>query len=156
METGRLPGLEELKSSVPEGLMEMTDIPGLGARRVRAIYEELGIVDVDALSRACESGDLEAMSGFGRKTAERIAHGIQYMQKHRGRFLCDTAGRDAEALRAFLDDRANVDRVAVAGSIRRRMEAHSELDLVGGHKGPRCTGRGICRLWTSGRGCRNR
>ena len=136
VETGRLPGLEEMKSSVPEGLMEMTDIPGLGAKRVRAIYEELGIVDVDALSRACDSGDLEAMSGFGRKTAERIAHGIQYMQKHRGRFLCDTAGRDAEAVRAFLDDRANVDRVAVAGSIRRRMEAHSELDLVAGTKDP--------------------
>ena len=72
VETGRLPGMEELKASVPEGLMEMTEIPGLGAKRVRAIYEELGIVDVDALSRACDSGELESMSGFGRKTAERI------------------------------------------------------------------------------------
>ncbi len=136
VETGHLPGLEELKASVPEGLMEMTEIPGLGAKRVRAIYEELGIVDVDALSRACDSGDLEAMSGFGRKTAERIAHGIQYIQKHRGRFLCDYAGNDAEAILAFLEDRANVDRVAVAGSIRRRMEAHTELDLVASTKDP--------------------
>lgn len=136
VETGHLPGLEELKASVPEGLMEMTEIPGLGAKRVRAIYEELGIVDVDALSRACDSGDLEAMSGFGRKTAERIAHGIQYMQKHRGRFLCDYAGNDAGAILAFLEDRANVDRVAVAGSIRRRMEAHTELDLVASTKDP--------------------
>ncbi len=136
VETGHLPGLEELKASVPEGLIEMTEIPGLGAKRVRAIYEELGIVDIDALSRACDSGDLEAMSGFGRKTAERIAHGIQYMQKHRGRFLCDYAGRDVEGVLAFLEVQANVDRVAVAGSMRRRMEAHSDLDLVASTQDP--------------------
>ncbi|MDE3000444.1 MAG: DNA polymerase/3'-5' exonuclease PolX [Gemmatimonadota bacterium] len=136
VETGHLPGHEELKASVPEGLMEMTEIPGLGAKRVRAIYEELGIVDVDALSRACDSGDLEAMSGFGRKTAERIANGIQYMQKHRGQFLCDYAGNDAEGVLAFLEVQANVDRVAMAGSIRRRLEAHSKLDLVASTKDP--------------------
>ncbi|MCY3767484.1 MAG: DNA polymerase/3'-5' exonuclease PolX [Gemmatimonadetes bacterium] len=130
VETGHLPGLDELKASIPEGLMEMTEIPGLGAKRIRAIYEELGIVDIDALSRACDSGDLEAMSGFGRKTAERIAHGIQYMQKHRGQFLCNSAGRDAAGIRVFLEDQANVDRVATAGSIRRRSETHSALDLV--------------------------
>lgn len=130
VETGRLPGLEELKASVPEGLMEMTEIPGLGAKRVRAIYEELGIVDVDALSRACDSGELESMSGFGRKTAERIANGIQYMQKHRGRFLCNNARDEAEAIRAYLEGRGNVDRLAVAGTIRRRCETHGEIDLV--------------------------
>ena len=136
VETGCLPGLEELKSSVPEGLMEMTEIPGLGAKRVRAIYEELGIVDIDALSRACDSGDLEAMSGFGRKTAERIAHGIQYMQKHRGQFLCNNAREGAEGVRAFLDDQAGVERLAVAGSVRRRSETHKELELVASTKDP--------------------
>ncbi len=136
VETGQLPGLDELKASVPEGLMEMTEIPGLGAKRVRAIYEELGIVDIDALARACDSGDLEGMSGFGRKTAERIAQGIQYMQKHRGQFLCNGAGHDAAGIRAFLEDQANVDRVATAGSIRRRNETHSALDLVASTKEP--------------------
>ena len=130
VETGRLPGLDELKASVPEGLMEMTEIPGLGARRVRAIYEGLGIVDVDALSRACESGELEAMSGFGRKTADRIAHGIQYMQKHRGQYLCDNACEEAEGIRVYLEDQASVDRLAVAGTIRRRTETHRDVDLV--------------------------
>ena len=130
METGRLPGLEELKASVPEGLMEMTEIPGLGAKRVRAIYEELGIMDIDALSRACDSGELEALSGFGRKTADRIAHGIQYMQKHRGQFLCHNAREEAEGIRAFLEDQEGVDRLAVAGSVRRRTETHKDVDLV--------------------------
>ena len=134
VETGRLPGLEELKASVPEGLMEMTEIPGLGAKRVRAIYEELGIMDIDALSRACDSGELEAMSGFGRKTADRIAHGIQYMQKHRGQFLCHNAREEAEAIRAFLEDQA--DRLAVAGTIRRRTETNRDVDLVASTKDP--------------------
>lgn len=136
VETGRLPGLEELKASVPEGLMEMTEIPGLGAKRVRAIYEELGIVDVDALSRACDSGELESMSGFGRKTAERIANGIQYMQKHRGQFLCNNAHDEAEGIRAYLEDRATVVRLAVAGTIRRRCETHGDIDLVACAKDP--------------------
>ena len=134
VETGRLPGLEELKASVPEGLMEMTEIPGLGAKRVRAIYEELGIMDIDALSRACDSGELEAMSGFGRKTADRIVHGIQYMQKHRGQFLCHNAREEAEAIRAFLEDQA--DRLAVAGTIRRRTETNRDVDLVASTKDP--------------------
>ncbi len=134
VETGRLPGLEELKASVPEGLMEMTEVPGLGAKRVRAIYEKLGIVDIDALSRACDSGELEAMSGFGRKTADRIAHGIQYMQKHRGQFLCHNAREEAEAIRAFLEDQA--DRLAVAGTIRRRTETNKDVDLVASTKDP--------------------
>ena len=134
VETGRLPGLEELKASVPEGLMEMTEIPGLGAKRVRAIYEELGIMDIDELSRACDSGELEAMSGFGRKTADRIAHGIQYMQKHRGQFLCHNAREEAEAIRAFLEDQA--DRLAVAGTIRRRTETNRDVDLVASTKDP--------------------
>ena len=134
VETGRLPGLEELKASVPEGLMEMTEIPGLGAKRVRAIYEKLGIMDIDALSRACDSGELEAMSGFGRKTADRIAHGIQYMQKHRGQFLCHNAREEAEAIRAFLEDQA--DRLAVAGTIRRRTETNRDVDLVASTKDP--------------------
>ena len=134
VETGRLPGLEELKASVPEGLMEMTEVPGLGAKRVRAIYEKLGIMDIDALSRACDSGELEAMSGFGRKTADRIAHGIQYMQKHRGQFLCHNAREEAEAIRAFLEDQA--DRLAVAGTIRRRTETNKDVDLVASTKDP--------------------
>ena len=134
VETGRLPGLEELKASVPEGLMEMTEVPGLGAKRVRAIYEKLGIMDIDALSRACDSGELEAMSGFGRKTADRIAHGIQYMQKHRGQFLCHNAREEAEAIRAFLEDQA--DRLAVAGTIRRRTETNRDVDLVASTKDP--------------------
>ena len=136
VETGRLPGLDELKASVPEGLMEMTEIPGLGAKRVRAIYEELGIVDVDALSRACDSGELESMSGFGRKTAARIADGIQYMQKHRGQFLCNNARDEAEGIRAYLEDRGNADRLAMAGTIRRRCESHQDIDLVACAKDP--------------------
>ncbi len=136
VETGCLPGLEELRASVPEGLLEMTEIPGLGAKRVRAIYEGLGIVDIDALSRACDSGELEAMTGFGRKTADRIAHGIQYMQKHRGQFLCHNAREEAEDIRAYLEGQASADLLTVAGSIRRRMETSKDVDLVACTKDP--------------------
>ena len=61
VETGKLPGFEELKAALPEGLIEMLDVPGLGAKRVRSIYEALGISDVDALAKACEAGEIEKL-----------------------------------------------------------------------------------------------
>lgn len=130
VETGQLPGLEELKSDIPEGLLEILDVPGLGAKRVRAIYEALGIADVDALAKACEAGDIEKLSGFGKKTAQNILQGVAYLQKHRGRFLSRTARTEAENLRAFLQDLPGVIRLEVTGSVRRRMETSKDVDIV--------------------------
>jgi DNA polymerase (family 10) len=130
IETGKLPGYEELKAELPEGLLEMLDVPGLGAKRVRGIYESLGISDVDALAKACEAGDIEQLSGFGKKTAENILKGVAYLQKHRGRFLSRTAQAEAENLRAFVQDLPGVIRLEVTGSVRRRMETSKDVDIV--------------------------
>ena len=116
--SGRLKQFEDLKASVPEGLLEMTEIPGLGAKGVRTIYEKLGVSDVDALAKACQAGQVENLSGFGRKTTEKILQGIDFMQQHRGRFLCDTALAEAEALREHLQGQAGVIRLEVG--LRRR------------------------------------
>ncbi len=130
VETGKLPGLDELKSEIPEGLLEILEVPGLGAKRVRAIYEALGIADVDALAKACEAGDIEQLSGFGKKTAQNILQGVSYLQKHRGRFLSRTAQAEAENLRGFLKDLPGVIRLEVTGSVRRKMETSKDVDIV--------------------------
>ena len=130
VQTGRMEAYEKLMASIPEGLLEMLEVPGLGAKRVRTIYEKLGISDVDALAKACEAGEVEKLSGFGKKTAERMLQGVAYLQQHRGRFLCSTALNEAEAVREVLLGRPGVIRLEVTGSVRRCSETAKDVDLV--------------------------
>jgi DNA polymerase (family 10) len=136
IQTGCLPGYVALKAEIPEGLIEMMDVPGLGAKRVRAIYEALGTSDVDALAKACESGDIEKLSGFGKKTATNILQGVSYLQKHRGRFLSRTALTEAETLRSYLANLPGVAALEVTGSVRRRMETSKDVDIVASTDNP--------------------
>ena len=96
VQTGQMTSYAKLMDAIPEGLLEMLEVPGLGARRVRTIHEALGISDVDALAQACEAGKVEKLGGFGKKTVERILQGVAYLQQHRGRFLYSTALAEAE------------------------------------------------------------
>ena len=64
LESGKMASLEKLRQSVPEGLVEMMDVPGLGSKKVRALYEEMQISDIDALAKACEAGEVEKLSGY--------------------------------------------------------------------------------------------
>jgi DNA polymerase (family 10) len=134
IEIGQLPGVDDLRAAVPEGLLEMLDVPGLGAKRVRGIYEQLGITDVDALAKACEAGEIEKLSGFGKKTAQNILKGVAYLQQHRGRFLSRTAKTEAEELRGYLADQPGVVRLDVTGSVRRCMETSKDVDFVASTK----------------------
>ncbi|MCZ6636267.1 MAG: helix-hairpin-helix domain-containing protein, partial [bacterium] len=100
VEAGQMPGYDELVVSIPEGLLEMIAVPGLGAKRVRSIYEQLNLSDVDALGKACEAGEIQKLSGFGKKTEANILQGIEYIQQHRGRYLSRTARAEADGIRA--------------------------------------------------------
>lgn len=130
LETGRIGRHEDLLEAVPEGLVEMRDIPGLGAKRLRQIYESLGVADIDALAKACESGEVADLKGFGEKTAKNILSGIAYLQEHSGRYLSNVARRAADELADFLKDRPEVIRLEVTGSIRRRRETTKDVDIV--------------------------
>jgi DNA polymerase (family 10) len=140
LETGKMGSLEKLRESVPEGLIEMMDVPGLGAKKVRSLYAEMQISDIDALAKACEAGDVEKLSGFGKKTAEKVLQGIAFLQEHRGRFLADTALNEAENIRSFLADQQGVIRVEVTGSIRRRCETTKDVDVVASTDDPAALG----------------
>ena len=89
--SGKIQRHQDLISTVPEGLVEMQGISGLGGKRLRQIYESLGIADIDALAKACVSGEVAELKGFGAKTAQNILNGIEYLQKHEGRYLTNVA-----------------------------------------------------------------
>jgi DNA polymerase (family X) len=128
--TGRLTYYETLKQQVPAGLLEMLTIPGMGPKKVKAIYDQLSITTVGELEYACHENRLVELPGFGRKTQENILKGIDGLKQHRGQYLCHEAMQVARhLLDAFTASELTV-RVALAGSLRRRQEVVDQVDLV--------------------------
>ena len=130
MTTGHLPYYETLKQQVPGGLLEMLTIPGMGPKKVKAIYDQLSITTVGELEYACHENRLVDLPGFGRKTQENILKGIDQLKQHRGQYLCHEAMQAARPLYDALMASELTARVALAGSLRRRQETVEQIDLV--------------------------
>jgi len=136
VQTGKLAYYDELKASIPPGLIEMLEIPGLGPKKIQALHQKLGIDSVGKLEAACKSGEVAKLDGFGEKTQVNILEGIErrrtYASKH---LLCD-ALRAAEPLLENLRDHPAVIRCSAAGSLRRFKEVIGDIDLLASSKKP--------------------
>jgi DNA polymerase (family 10) len=98
VETGQLKYYEELKASLPPGLMEMLEIPGLGPKKIKVLHEKLGIKSIAQLEAACKSGKVAELDGFGEKTAQNILEGIERRRTYASKFLLSDALSAAEPL----------------------------------------------------------
>lgn len=85
--TGRIEFYEKLKTTTPSGLIEFLRIPGLGPRKIRQIYDALGITSFSELEQACQKNKLSALPGFGAKTQEKISAGIKFISEHCEEYL---------------------------------------------------------------------
>jgi DNA polymerase (family 10) len=130
LDTGSLRYIEDLKKEVPEGLLTLLDIPGLGPKKVSLLYKELGISSVEELKSACENHALEGVKGLGAKTEENILRGIDLMESSMGRFLLNQALDDGEAIKAYLESLKSVKKIELAGSLRRRKETVGDIDIL--------------------------
>jgi len=128
--TGRLDFYEELKRKVPPGLIQMLRIPGFGPRKIKAVYEQLGISSIDQLKAACLDGRIAKLKGFGPKTAQKILAGIEYMDKAGQRYRLDEALQLAEELFEWVADHPKVIRAELCGSLRRRKETIKDIDIL--------------------------
>jgi DNA polymerase (family 10) len=129
--TGRLPLYDELLAKVPVGLRQMTRIPGLGPKRIRQIYESLGISTLEGLRAAAEAGTIAALSGFGAKSQENILKGLDFLASHQDHTLYPEAEAQAEAIAGILRALPQIVRLEIAGSLRRRKEVVGDIDIVG-------------------------
>lgn len=127
--TGHLPLYEELKASIPEGALQMLRLPGIGPKKVRAL-QEAGITDLDQLKKACESGRVAAMKGFGEKTQQKILEGLAFLGEVGQRVRIDQATPIARQLLQDIRGFPGVRRAEVAGSLRRRRETAKDIDIV--------------------------
>ncbi len=124
---------QSLVQTIPAGFQEMLTISGLGARKIRTIYDHLGIDTVGELEYACRENRLVKLDGFGAKTQERVLKGIDLIKRSRGFHLLDRALNEARSLVEDLLRHPDVWRVEIAGDVRRRMEVIREIDIVVGH-----------------------
>jgi DNA polymerase (family 10) len=128
--SGELKWHEELRRGVPLGLREILRVPGLGPKKARALWEQLGVADLDALEIAVRTGRLRELHGFGSKSEQKILEGIESARRNQGRVLWSTAARAGSRFEEELRKHPLVRRVTVAGSVRRRLETVHDLDLV--------------------------
>jgi DNA polymerase (family X) len=129
-ETGRSGLHERLLAEAPAGLRDVMRIKGLGPRKVRTLYQQLGVDSLDALEAAITDGRVAKLSGFGEKTAVRILQGIAFVRGARGRRRMDQVWEVARRLEAELQDHPAVNRAELAGDLRRWLEVVASVDLV--------------------------
>jgi DNA polymerase (family X) len=134
--TGKLPYYEDLKSSTPAGLLEMMQIPGVGPKKVKALYEKLGITTVAELEAACAAGKIAGLEGFGEKTQAKIIEGIKFRRAYASRHLLVEALSAADPILDALRDHPDVIRCSAAGSLRRSKEIIGDIDLLASSKKP--------------------
>jgi DNA polymerase (family 10) len=128
--TGNTKLRAELTKKIPASLIEITALPGLGAKRVRKLWQELHIQTVDDLERAAQAGQVAELEGFGAKSQQKILEGIAAYRRRRGRFKLSDADQMIEPLVAALRAEPSVERVEVAGSYRRRRETVGDVDIL--------------------------
>jgi DNA polymerase (family 10) len=127
---GSLPQLEELRQKVPPTLRRLLDIPGLGAKKVAILHNELGIVDLDGLQAACQANQVKDLKGFGLKTQQAILEGISIAQQAGRRLLLDQAQALVGRLRDYMSACPSVERLEFAGSYRRGKETVGDIDIL--------------------------
>jgi DNA polymerase (family 10) len=130
VETGELQFYRELRSEFPEKIFELFSMPGLGARKIKALHERLKIGSIDELAAACRDGRVGELPGFGKKTADNLLKAIEMREKHAGSFRLGDVATVAERIANDLRDHPDAIQVSAAGSYRRRKEVLHDLDFI--------------------------
>ncbi len=134
--TGTLPYYEKLRAEFPPTIFELFGIPGLGPKKIKAVWEQLAVSDFAGLEEAAKDGRIAALAGFGQKTATNLVAAIEQKRKHSGYFLLGDAALVAETILEDLKGLSDVSQASVAGSYRRRKEVLHDLDLIVAGKNP--------------------
>src|SRR5438128_5616366 len=134
--TGSLKYLEELRAEFPAAILELFSIPGLGAKKIKALYENVKSSSIEQLLKACETGRVAKLPGFGETTQEKLCKAIEERARHSGYFQFGQITQEAETLKSDLAGHPDALQVDVAGSYRRRKEIVHDVDLVVATKKP--------------------
>ncbi len=130
IQSGRSESMTELVSKTPEGLMELLDVKGLGIKKVRSIWQELGLEDLEAFLEAAEKDQLSALKGFGAKTQANVRDILLFVKSNRGKLHFSTAERIADDILHQFNTAFSGIQASPTGELRRKMEIIAMLELV--------------------------
>jgi DNA polymerase (family 10) len=128
--TGRLEYRERLRAQVPDGLLEMLQVPGVGPRTVKQLHEEIGVDSLEALRAAAADGQIRGLKGLSERTEQNILAGIARLERTDGRLLLHEADELIAGLLGQLRQVRGVVRLEPAGSVRRRRATIGDIDLL--------------------------
>jgi DNA polymerase (family X) len=134
--TGKLVYYEELKASLPAGLLSLLEIAGLGPKKIKALHDKLGVASIEQLEQACKEGKVAELAGFGEKSQANICEGIARRRTYAARHLFSNAWRVSEPLLESLRAHPDVIRCSTAGSLRRCKEIIGDIDFLVSSKNP--------------------
>ncbi len=122
--------LEELKSSFPGSIQELLTIPGMGPKKVKAVWDKLEISDIGELEYACKENRLKTLEGFGQKSQEKILRGIDLKKLYKDKHLFSDALETANDVAGILKSSNIFAKIAIAGSLRRGKSTFKDIDIV--------------------------
>ena len=130
-DSGTLRALEDLRAEYPPGVMDMTKVPGIGLKTASLIFRELGVATIEQLEEAARSGRLRTLPGMGQKSEENILKATEKLREEdMARIPLVVADRLSASFIDFISSHAEVKKIGVAGSVRRRKETCRDLDIV--------------------------
>lgn len=130
LKTGRIAYYEELKKKAPVDLSELTKVEGLGPKSIKYLYEKLGVKNLIDLEVAAQVGKVAKLAGFGKKSEEKILKGISFAKSSGGRFILGSVMPEIRAIEERLRKLHGVEKIVVAGSVRRRKETVGDADIL--------------------------
>ena len=134
--TGELAVLAELTAKIPGTLIDVMELPGVGPKKAKKLWQELGAETVDELEQLAREGKVAGLSGFGERSQQKILSGIEQFRMHRSRFKISEADQLVMPLLEYLHACNEVEQLEVAGSYRRRRETVGDIDLLAIAKSP--------------------
>lgn len=129
-EKGSFAVLDELMAKTPKGIIEMITLKGIGPKKIKTVWKELKIENIDQLYEACKQGKLEKLKGFGVKTQQTIQQNLDYIISQRGKALFADAEALAEKLLIGLKHKFPSYKIALTGSMRRKMDVVDSVEII--------------------------
>lgn len=136
LKTGRSKYYEGLKEKTPVDLPELSRIEGLGPKSIKKLYKKLGVKSITDLEKAAAAGKIAKLEGFGGKSEENILKGIEFVKSSGGRFVLGFAMPEIRSIESRLKKLADVEKLVVAGSVRRKKETIGDADILVISKNP--------------------
>lgn len=130
IQTGELEALDELTRKIPRSLIDVMELPGVGPKKAKKLWQDLGIETIDELEKAAAAGEVAELSGFGQKSQQKILTGIEQFRQHRSRVKLSEADQLISPLIEYLESCEALEKIEVAGSYRRRVETVGDIDLL--------------------------